>query len=166
MISAISPDKTKKPPFCPPLGGRTDTKKLPPKGGQEGGYHQQSRDAGRDVVRYVVDACRPASEVLIAFRTVAYHRVERVHHLVGHHAWHTSHCQPEQRGYHSVAQILGQCLQGSCTNLLCRQFRGVAPHDSSHLPASVVYRTVNGMEHLTNLTNQRGTGQTTENQQR
>ena len=80
----------------------------------------------------------PAAIVAIALGAIADHRVKRVDHLIGQHAGHAQQGEPEERGYHAVAQVLGQRLKGCGAHFLSRQLGGVAPNDASHLPTPFV----------------------------
>ena len=46
-------------------------------------HHEQSGEAGRDIIGDVIDMGSPATEIAIALCLVANHRVEGVHHLIG-----------------------------------------------------------------------------------
>ena len=98
----------------------------------------------------------PAAKIFVSISLVANHRVQGVHHLVGQHAWNTQQGIPEKRGNHTVAQILGQRLEGCRAHLLGREFRSIASHDASHLFATFVQAPVKSKEHLSDLANQRG----------
>ena len=96
-------------------------------------HHQQSRETGWDIVGHIIDTGCPTAKVLVTFRLVANHRVERVYHLIRYHARNTQYGKPEQGSYHTVTQIFCQRFEGSGTHLLSRKFRSVTPHDTSHL---------------------------------
>ena len=126
--------------------------------------HQQCREAGRNIVGNIVDMCSPTAKILIPLRPIANHRIECVHHLIGHHPGNTQYCQPEQGGYDTIAQILSQRFQGSGTHFLGREFRGVTPHDTGNLYPALFQGPVNGTKDGTHLTNQCGASQTIEDQ--
>ena len=117
-------------------------------------HHQQCRKAGGDIVCDVVDVCRPASEVLVSLRLVAYHRVEGVHHLICQHAGSAEQGEPEERGYHTVAQVLCERLKGCSAHFLGRESRRVAAYDAGHLCPSFLQRPVESREHRPHLANQ------------
>ena len=124
--------------------------------------HQQGSKTRGDIVGHIVDTGCPTAKVLVTLRAVAYHGVERIHHLVGEHPRRAANGKPEQWCRHTVAQVLGKGLKGCCPHLLCRQFRGVASHDACHLPAAVFQGAVEGDEYGTHLTDKRGASQTIE----
>lgn len=110
-------------------------------------YHQQCSEACGDVVGHVVYARGPSAELEIALGVIAYHRVEGIDHLVGEHTGDTEQHIVEQRGYHPVREVFGQCLEGGGAHLAVGEGSGVAPYDASHLTAPLVERAVGGFEH-------------------
>ena len=104
--------------------------------------HQQSRQTGWDIIRHVIDMGCDTAESTITFGLIANHRVERIYHFVSQHPRGAEQQQPEQRGYHPIAQILGQGLKRCRTYLLGREFRGVAPNDTRYLCPTLIKTTV------------------------
>ncbi|CCY64372.1 unknown [Prevotella sp. CAG:1124] len=126
--------------------------------------HEQRRKACGDVVGHVVESRGKRSEASVTLCAVANHRVERVNHLICHHAGHPEKQQPEQRRHHAVTQILGKSLQSGLANLIIRQAGRIPSYYSRHLAAPLFERNVKGGEHSTHLTDKRSTGQTIEYQ--
>ena len=107
-----------------------------------------------------------AAEVLVTVCLITYHRIEGVDHLIGKHAWHTANGKPKERGNDTIAQVLGEGFEGCRADFLGREFGGVAPHDTSHLLASFIKRTVNSQEGLAHLTNKGGASEAKEDDER
>ena len=124
--------------------------------------HQEGGDAGWEIVGYIVETGSKAAEVTIAVGLVANHGIEGVDHLVGQHARYTTNGKPKEWSNDPIAQVLSEGFQGCRTNLLGRELGGVAPHNASHLLASLFKGTVNRQEGLTHLTNEGGASKTPE----
>ena len=80
--------------------------------------HQESRQAGGNPARDVVHPGGEAPEIQVSFVAVADHRVQRIDHLVGHHAGHTEQSEPEEGRDDAVIQILGEGLKGGGADFL------------------------------------------------
>ena len=110
---------------APHDGGRTQ-------GRAAGEAQEGAGEAGGDEIDQVVaPGARPA-EIAVALAAVADHAVQRVDRLVGEDAGQPRHGGPEQRGHHSVREVLGQRFDGGPTNARGIEPLGIAADDHGH----------------------------------
>ena len=114
-------------------------------------YQHHCRETSGDEVKHIVYPSRPATEQTITLRTVTYHAVKRVDHLVGHHTRHSQQQEPKQGSNHAIAQILGQGLQSGGTHFLLRQLRCVPAHYPSNLTTTFLQRFIHSDKHIPNF---------------
>ena len=100
-------------------------------------YHEESRQAGGNIVGRIVQMGSKTSETTVTLILIPYHRVKCVYHFISKHSRNTQQCVPKQRSNNAVAQILRQRLQRSRTNFLSRKSGGVASHNAGHLLPSL-----------------------------
>ena len=82
--------------------------------------HQYSRCTRGDEVHQIIELGGEEAIGTIALIEVADHRVLRIDHLIGEYAGCAEEAPGEHRAYDAVAEVLGECLQRCCTDLLGR----------------------------------------------
>ena len=82
--------------------------------------HQHSCRARGDEVHQIIELGGEEAIGTIALIEVADHRVLRIDHLIGEYARCAEEAPGEHRAYDAVAEVLGECLQRCCADLLGR----------------------------------------------